>query len=473
MRAFVLDRPATALLLFSTAVQLLVVAAISWRAGGVDAYAFSSLDAKEYYQLALNLRNELSFSMADQEPFDPDFWRVPGYPLFMAISMLFLPRDPLTPLLANHALSLINPLLLFWIIRRDLGPARALLVAGVFSLDPFRLFYANWLLATTLFTTVCLLCWWATLRLTLTKIAKPWQAMLVGALCGIAILIRPISILFPLGLALAMVLGRNAGPTEATAGSASNIGVHWWKRLVPVGLVGGSAAIVVLPWLLRNYMLMGAFALSNQSGVVLAYFKATEVVLWSEGRTQDRFRETSLNKDRLDEPHLVWDTIDQKLQARVQDVDQRVREQLTWTNLAQGNRSSENSFAVSAALSRIGIEMLWERPVATAACLVSRMGALLSFPLLLAVGGMGQTLSASQWMLGAGYAMLSLLAAIQAIRRISLASTLVPLAIVICLLLATTPQLDPRFRVPLTPMLLYLAATITVTRTGGHECDDR
>ena len=48
-------------------------------------------------------------------------------------------------------------------------------------------------------------------------------------------------------------------------------------------------------WMTRNRIAAGHFALSDQSGVVVAYFKATEVVLWREGRTGDRYLETSLD----------------------------------------------------------------------------------------------------------------------------------------------------------------------------------
>lgn len=79
----------------------------------------------------------------------------------------------------------------------------------------------------------------------------------------------------------------------------------------------------------RNLDVAGRFALSSQRGVVLAYFKAAEVTLWQEGRTRDRYLETSLDEKRAHDPHPVWESIDRRLKARFPALDDTQRAELS------------------------------------------------------------------------------------------------------------------------------------------------
>lgn len=457
-------RPARTIIAFATLIQLAMVAFVFRRTGGLDGFAFASVDAREYFQLARNLIEHGAFSMASEAPFSPDFWRVPGYPLFIAGLFALLPREPITPLIAHHLLSICNPLLLYWITRRRLGTGRAMLLSLAFACEPYRLFYANWLLATTLFTTILLACWLFASRLfEVNARSRPIVAAVLGLLCGLAVLVRPIALLIPLFLTLLALIpwigGRPGGAQQTTGKQSPMPSAENGGRLRAALILAACCAMVVTPWLIRNRVLAGHWALSNQSGIVLAYFKATEVVLWNEGRSALRFRETSLNPDRMEEPHEVWDRIDDKLRARMQDVPEESREALTWPILAQGNRAPVDSFRVSRELSVIAWKLLWEEPLGTVGCTFSRMVSLLTFPLVLGWGGFATQGNVTQLLLGGIYLAVSVAAGVQVIRRLRSGdrTVLIPVAIVAALLLATTPQLDPRFRVPVMPMLLYLS----------------
>ena len=61
------------------------------------------------------------------------------------------------------------------------------------------------------------------------------------------------------------------------------------------------------------------------------------------------------------------------------------RAALNWRNLAQGNKTSLDSFEISQALTRIGRSYLADAPLSTAACYLARCGSILTFPLNMAL----------------------------------------------------------------------------------------
>ena len=124
--------------------------------------------------------------------------------------------------------------------------------------------------------------------------------------------------------------------------------------------------------MVRNRVVAGHLALADQGGVVLAYFKATEAVLWREGRTADRYLETSLDPAKADQPHAVWDEIDRRLQGTMVDLTDQQRAALRWPNLAQGNKTTMDAFEISSALTRIGWSLLTEAPASTVTCSTAR-----------------------------------------------------------------------------------------------------
>jgi hypothetical protein len=456
---WVLNHPKRVLLVMGLAVHALVVSAVFYRSGEIAPYAFASLDSREYYELAGNLLHHGVFSHSAEPPHEPDFWRVPGYPLFLAALMAVGGESPEFLVMAQHVLSIANVLLVFVIASSLLSPPRALIAAAVFLLEPYHLFYANWLLATTWFTTLILLLWWLWARRQSLGILGH---VLIGVLSGFAILVRPVAILVPFLLAIG-VLWREIRHRR---------GQGAWGRALRCGVpLIVCAMLIVGSWMYRNYRLSGHGAISNQGGVVLAYFKATEIVLWAEGRTADRYIETSLDPGRRMEPHSVWDGIDEQLRDKFAHLPVERQSELSWQNLAQGNRSSVDSFAVSSTLGEIGWERIRQNPLATVTCCLARMGSMLTFPLNLAVSPQqGQSRSAANVVLGLGYLLLVAAAAVQVIRAPRRGDVLVfPILVLLSLAVATSPQVDPRFRVPLIPLLTVLAVLGPVRQTCSDD----
>jgi len=417
------------------------------RTGSIDGYAFSSLDGREYYQLAMNLAQHGSFSQSESPPFEPDTWRTPGYPLFLAFCLLPADNSSLELIVVQQLLNLINILLLAFMAQKFMSERRALVVGLLFLCEPYHHFYSLWLMPTTLFVTVLLLIWHVWHRATAPG-RWPWSALL-GALTGFAVLLRPLSILLP----VVVLVG---------------LGIEWFRQrekrkvlLRAFGVTLAAMMLIVGAWIGRNKVVAGRFALSHQSGIVLSYFKATEVMLWRLGRTADRYAETSLAEERGDQSHVVWEDIDARLRNHFADLPAEQLNQLQWANLAQGNKTDVDSFEVSTALRSIGLEMLLQEPLSTLACCFVRCFSILTFPLNLAIYPPAEPYAPDRLVAAAkGGIYLALLMSVLArllMQRPLLEQIYFPLACTLALLLASTPQLDPRFRVPMIPLLLFVA----------------
>ena len=463
-------RPVLALSAVGILVHTAVLLVAHWKTGTIDGYAFRSLDCGEYYTIARNLVDHGAFSQSAEPPFLPDTWRTPGYPLFLATVMLLFGKSPLTLVFVQQVLSVLNVLLVFRVARGWMSDSRAAVAALLFLLEPYHLFYSLWLLSTTWLVTLILLTWvtWSTAipsRLRTSRSGELRRFALLGGLCGFLVLTWPGAILVPVAVFAGIgnevrsskfKVQRRIGRNATFCSSIFELRTLNFRSLSFIVV----CFCVIGSWMIRNVQVAGRFALSHQSGIVLAYFKATEIVLWQAGRTADRYLETSLSGDRRDQPHPAWEAIDQRLQARFPDLPAERRADLTWPNLAQGNRPEVESFRISSELASIAAEHLIEAPWSTLACCLARCGSILTFPLDLALWPpngveVNRLRSAA---LGALYLLLSVAVAVGlARRRIGFEAGYFPLACTMALLLATTPQTDPRFRVPMIPLLIVVA----------------
>ena len=443
------------LLSITVIVHACAVLAVHQRTGRIDAFAFKSIDCGEFYRIAKNVAEHGTFSQgssAEGDPLKPDTWRTPGYPFFLAIFIFLFGAPPTLLILGQQMLCVLNVLLLFQIARRSMSELRAATVALLFLFEPYHLYYSLWLMSTTLFVTAMLLTWYAWGRAVKSR-SWTWPAW-TGAWSGLAILIRPIAVFVPIVL-LGGFIWRAVRDRHDDSGGHPNSG-RWWS----VSAYSLACVVVVGAWMVRNKIVAGHLALSDQGGVVLAYFKATEAVLWRQGRTAERYDETSLDPAKANLPHKIWNDIDAQLRAKFPQAGDDARALLRWKNLAQGNKTPFDSFEVSAALADIGRSYLLDAPLSSAACYVVRCGSILTFPLSLIVkpprGTEGTRLS--RLVLTVPYLILSLAVVLRlARRRLTFAAMYFPLAATAVLLLATTPQIDPRFRVPMVPLLLVAA----------------
>ncbi|MBI4718064.1 MAG: glycosyltransferase family 39 protein [Planctomycetes bacterium] len=446
-------RPLLLLLIAAALVHAGVLAAAYWRTGSFTAFAFQSLDAGEYYRIARNVAEHGAYSQSTAAPFLPDTWRTPGYPLSLAPLIVLFGDAPVVLVFAQQLLAVADVLLVYLVARRHMSVLRAVIAAVCFLLEPYRLFYSLWLLSTTLQLTVLLLAWLA------------WDAAVRERLMGWCVL---------LGLAAAWLVLIWPGAVLILLALAIGLGALRWVRRRPgeTGRAGRGARHLVLaflaasafglaPWLWRNYDVAGHLALSDQSGVVLAYFKAAEVMLWRQGRTADRYLELSTDPARVEHPHAVWEMIDRDLQRRLPDLPEANRARLTWRNLAQGNRTGLDSFRISQALRGVGSTILLEAPASALVCYAQRFVENLTFPINLAVAppaGVPER-RARYALQGIPYVLLgaAVLWRLGRPRGLRFGNVYFALAAALALMATIAPQVDPRFRVPLIPLLLVVA----------------
>jgi len=440
------NRPIVFLLTLGLFVQICIVGLVCHRSGRIDTLAFNSLDCQEYYQIAVNLAEHGSFSQSQQEPLESDTWRTPGYPLFLSLFVSISQSSALL-VLVQQVLCVLNVVLVGAIARRYLSANWTVLAGILFLIEPYHQLYALWLLSTTWFTTVLLVTWqvWCVAQ---DKRRTGWFVLL-GLLAGYLVLIRPVALLIPLVLLVGMVIRvrRERHKMKSLLHSAA-----------PFLLV---SVVVLGSWMIRNKVVAGCFSLSHQSGIVLAYFKATEVELWRQGRVTDRYRETSLNPESAALPHTVWDDIDAQTRKRFPNSSPEQLSTLRWPNLAQGNKTTFDSFAVSHALRQVGMSYLQKSPAVTARCCLVRCGSILIYPLnqfFKPPAGVKDFSRLESLLVGAGYLLLSIVVLIKLLRGgLPFATIWFPCASLAAMLLASTPQIDPRFRVPMIPLLVVMA----------------
>ena len=461
-------RPILILLVASALVHGSLLIATAWRSGGIDAHAFNSLDCGEFHRIGVNVARHGVFSDHAEPPLEPDTWRTPGYPLFLAAVVLLAGESPVGMILGQQVLGILSVLLLFAIARRHMSERRAMLCALLFLIEPYRLWYSLWLMSTTLFVLVILLAWSAWHRWLAS--GRWYWSLLMGAIVGYAVLVRPVAALMPVVILIGLILR----PFVTRAASRDPESRSRWAALTGPVCFALACSVIIGAWMVRNQRVAGHAAMSDQGGVVLAYFKATEVVLWREGRTAQRYLETTLDPSRMDEPHRVWDGIDERLRAAFPAASEDERKALNWRNLAQGTNTPLDSFTVSDALAGIGRSMLLESPASTAACCLTRAGSLLTFPLNLAVRppdgvAVHRSMATAKSLL---YVLLCAGVVVRLSRRgWTFSAFYFPLACTAALILATSPQLDPRFRVPMVPLLLFMAMLPLSAGTPAAKSD--
>jgi 4-amino-4-deoxy-L-arabinose transferase-like glycosyltransferase len=209
-------------------------------------------DAAQYDKLARGLEADRGFS-TDGPPFDPTFYREPGYPLFLAVAYrLSSENQNITAMLQVGVLALTAGLTAV-LGARLFGPLAGLAAGGLLGFSPEAINYASTLLSETLFTFFLI----ATLALAVRARARPRHAdvLLVGLGLGIAAFTRAFALGLVVPLALALAWDGRRTRARVFLGRA--------------GLVVAGAVFVLAPWVVRNWVAVGRPALTSRSGVVV------------------------------------------------------------------------------------------------------------------------------------------------------------------------------------------------------------
>ena len=173
-----------------------------------------------------------------------------GYPAFLAGIYFVWGHSVLAAQFVNALLGGLTVLLTFGVARRLLSDRRALLAAAVVALTPSLIMYSSVLATENLFTVLFIgFLWliWPTPRFRYNLSVL----LLAGVLLGLSWLVRPTLVLFPIALVLMLM----------------TIRTHWRRAIGLPVVVGVIALIVVIPWAVRNVVVMDTLSLDTAGGV--------------------------------------------------------------------------------------------------------------------------------------------------------------------------------------------------------------
>jgi len=501
------------LTLLAVLVQGMALTAIAALRGSPTAYAYQSPDSAEYVAFARGLAQQGRYLPLDASgrPLPcANTWRTPGYPAFLALVIRWFGDNALTLLLAQQLVAAAAVPLAYVLFRRFTSGRWAVLATAAWALDPFRLYYSQWLLAETLFVFTLLIaaCVWGhpgrgrwTCR----------RAVLVGIITGIAVLVRPIGLLLPplawLGVGLSVWrryrVVDDAGVAIRAPSASEGLAPH---PLEPIACAQGSeksnthtllelsharrypsrtlshaiflalacaagTSAVVGPYVVRNRIVAGHFALTPQTGPSFAYHKVVDVVLFSQDKSRYRFDARTLDEVRTE--------IDHRLQIKWEQhygpLTLAQREALTFTKLNFGEAPGIDPFAASSLLWSVGLELLADHPWALVQCFLAQGTTMLVFPLgLVLFPPAGEGAAPLSTLLGSGSTAASVLAAALGVCYTALILVICGRLIaaawrrhwpthffaiwpILALVALTLPFEDPRFRLPMIPFLWLLA----------------
>jgi len=174
------------------------------------------------------------FGLIHNGVFDPEAWRQPGYPAFLALGSLVVGKSHLALIILQHGLTLTSIILTYLVVRRDLSVVAARVFLILCSGYPF---VAE---ATAKFLSESLCLFLIGVSVYAISARRPWSPYIAG-LCGaLAGLVRPNLMFLPLIYALGYLIAR------------------WGARkALAVCIV---AAVTLVPWSIRNYQVFGRFS---------------------------------------------------------------------------------------------------------------------------------------------------------------------------------------------------------------------
>ena len=236
-------------------------------------------DQEGYERLGIALATTGTFtSYPNNERFIPEVIRTPAYPAFLAVIYRLVGTDQVYVAAAQTGLFVMICLLVFAIARRiapDAIAATAAIVTALFPPIP----YFGALVMTEVWTTFLFTAtmWLAVLALGDANTGRSWRnigaCVGLGILCGLTALSRPAFVLFPILLAVIVLM------------------LFPLIRIRPPGafprvmVMLAAFAVVMLPWFAYNYEHVGRLTLSPAGGLGRGLWEGSWQAVWS-GRLQ-------------------------------------------------------------------------------------------------------------------------------------------------------------------------------------------
>lgn len=241
MIRFIREKPLLIILLLAALIRLILCFAILIKnPDGIYVH-----DSYGYWNIGYNLTYSGVFSQSETFPLDPDYYRTPVYPLFIAFTELIGPEGYsiifLQIIVSVLTCYFVNRIALLFTNNSFISNAAALIVA----IDLPSVALTNLVLTETLFTFLLVLCFYFFLR----YFQKEKISMLVYAaiFSGALILCRPIAFFIPFlfSAILIFIFYKRIN--------------YLFKHLI---VYSGIVLLTVSPWLVRNKITFDHFFLS-------------------------------------------------------------------------------------------------------------------------------------------------------------------------------------------------------------------
>ena len=222
-------------------------------------------DPLEYATIAKNVLAGHGYSIAQFSPYFPDLLRPPAYPLFLAGTYL-LHQSGLVAVLLQQGMSIVVGVLLYLIFYQHGRRRMGLLVAALLLLEPQQWFLSLQTMSETLFTlttfvALYLLFWY---RGAYRDAVAP---AIAGGIFALAMLTRPIGMLWLPWVLLALCVQR-----------------HFFFRRALLFLI--VFVSVLSPWMWRNMQLVGKpeVSVSGPVNIIWGFATKEERALFSSGK---------------------------------------------------------------------------------------------------------------------------------------------------------------------------------------------
>ncbi|MFT5036464.1 MAG: 4-amino-4-deoxy-L-arabinose transferase-like glycosyltransferase [Candidatus Azotimanducaceae bacterium] len=230
-----------------------------------------------YFELTQNVLAGNGFSWSAEAPYAPNPLRTPGYIYVLAllISVVGITGAALIQLVAS---SLI-PVFGFYIAQRITGSKKAAIFTGVIlAVDPMLAFLSFQFYTDTLFLLLFLP--WLLLTFRYAKNPNIKTLIICAILLGIAILVRPVVQYVPILIALCIMW---------------QFGKHnWHKSAIHIGVYFIIIGAILTPWIMRNVATFDSPGLSAQSSFVLYTNLAPAVLSVANGTNFQEERDSFL-----------------------------------------------------------------------------------------------------------------------------------------------------------------------------------
>lgn len=227
---------------------------------------FLQADSPKYYPLAIDLLQFGGLGSFDEVgDWSPNVDRTPVYPVFLAI--VYAVFGPLSEaaMIIQVLISTLTVAIAYRLGRLWIGRRAGVIVALLMSIEIGSILYANQVMTETLFGfgLVGGMAVWSVMAR-----QKQWRyGFLSGAALGLTTLIRPILFYFgPLVGLLSLLLYRGKR-----------------NRLLAALSVILAFALVIAPWLVRNYVVMGQAQLSTVQGLTLLSYNVRQLRAYQQG----------------------------------------------------------------------------------------------------------------------------------------------------------------------------------------------